>query len=71
LAFGPLASETAVVEHAVLEAVLVAEALGVHTSVVVVEVGLRAYGVPLDTVPSVTVTTESPLTVDMDIVALR
>jgi hypothetical protein len=68
---GPLASLTAVVEQAELLAVLVADALGVHTKVFVVVVGLSAYTVPLDTVPSVTVTTESPLTVDMVIVALR
>jgi hypothetical protein len=64
-------SVTLLVEQAT-PPVLVAEALGDHTSVVFVVVGERVLGiVPLDTVPSVTVTTESPLTVDIVIVALN
>ena len=47
-----------------------ADALGVHASVVWVLDGFKADTVPLYVEPSTTVTTDSPLTVDMDIVAL-
>ena len=62
---------TFVVAQAVLLAVLVAEALGVQVRVVVVLVGFSAVTVPLISVPRVIVTTESPLTVDITMVALK
>jgi hypothetical protein len=65
-----LASVTAVVEHAVAFAVPVADALGLHTRVVVYVMGVKAVIVPLTTDPNVTVTTESPEFVDMSMVAL-
>jgi hypothetical protein len=49
----------------------VAEELGVQTRVVLVKVGESAVIVPLANVPSVTVTTDSPLTVDISMVALK
>jgi hypothetical protein len=58
------------VEQAVPVAVPVADALGVHTSVVWVVVGFKGDTVPLTVEPSTTVTTDSPLTVDIDMVAL-
>jgi hypothetical protein len=71
LSFGAPDSVTALVEQAV-PPVLFADELGVQTSVVCVLVGESALGaVPLKRVPRVTVTTDTLLTVDIVIVALR
>jgi hypothetical protein len=66
-----LASGTVVVEHASEFSDPVADALGVHTRVVVELVGLSADGVEPTLVPNVTVTTDRPFVVDSNIVALK
>ena len=60
---------TAPVAQAMPPEELVAEALGVQTIVVLLAAGKMAFTVPETTVPNVTVTIDSPLTVDITMVA--